>query len=291
MSTGAKTARDWLYERDQGPFLALCRGRFGFLHTSPDRRSGIAVRNLATAPLGSIHVPSGAIVAGDPFRGLKPSANPRYPVPAGTHPVIQTLAQVGEDDRIAALRTAYVSIVYRPDLMAERQALQRQALADGRDPAIGPKCLARATPWLPDGSFSEAETRRLLRPGFAVLTGVLGMADADLFEARMPANRDEPGHGWLETLFEHGQENSWFDQLDSDAPWPKGSSNHLLPPGDPDDAFPEANIVLCQAGWGDGRYQAFIESFLGQPIALHVDFQVIPSDPMEDWREAGDAEA
>ena len=284
-------AYDWLYERDQAPFLALCRGRFGFLHTSPDRHSGIAVRQLSTAPLGDLHVPSGAVVAGDPFQGLKPSGNPRYPMPAGSHRVIQTLARVGEDDRIAAIRTAYLSIVYRPDLLALRQEQQRKALADGQDPAVSRKFLSLAHPILPEGSFSEAETRRLLRPGFPVLTGVLAVADAAGFEERMPINRMEPGHGWLETLFEHGVDNSWFDHLDSSQPWPKGSSNHPLPGSEQDDGHPQANVVLCQTGWGDGRYHAYIETLEGVPVALHVDFQVIPNDPMEDWRTLDHAEA
>lgn len=278
-------SHDFLFERDKAPFLALCRGSFGFLHTSPTRLEGVAVRKMSLAPLGSLHVPSGQVVIGDPFSRLKPHGNVRWNVPAGTHRVVQTMAWVGEDDRISAMRTAYLSIVFNQDLMEKRQAWQRKRLADGLDPSPDPSLIKVMGPILPEGSFSEEETQRLLQPIIPILTGALAISDATLFEDRMPVNRAEVGQGWLENLFDHGTEDSWFDQLDSDSPWPKGSSNHLLPPGEggPDNA----NIVICQTGWGDGQYEAFMEIIDGQPAAMHIDFLLVPADPMGKWRQDG----
>lgn len=222
--------QDFVFERHQGPFLALCPGTFGFLHTSPTRKEGVAIRELSLSPLGSLFVPNGCLVAGDPFSKLKPEGNVRWEVPPGTHAVIQTMARVGEDDRISARRTAYMSLIFQPDLLEQRQAWQKEQIAQGKNPAIPEECLTPMAPTLPEGSFSEEETLRMTHPDIPVFTGAMAWADALLFEERMPINRAEVGQGWLENLFDHGLEGSWFDQLDSDKPWPKGSSNHLLPP-------------------------------------------------------------
>ena len=276
-------SHDFIFERDQTPFLALCRGSFGFLHTSPTRVEGVAVRQMSLAPLGTLHVPHGQVVIGDPFSRLKPEGNVRWNIPAGDHRVIQSMARVGEDDRMSALRTAYLSLVFDQQRVQQRQAWQRSQLAQGLNPSLDPSQLLAMGPCLPEGSFSEEETQRLLQPIVPILTGALAVADATLFEDRMPLNRAEVGQGWLENLFEHGVEGSWFDQLDSEHPWPKGSSNHPLPPGN--HGSDEANIVICQTGWGDGQYEVFMELVDGQPAAMHIDFLVIPSDPMRRWRQ------
>lgn len=275
--------QDFAFERHQGPFLALCPGTFGFLHTSPTRKEGVAIRELTLSPLGELFVPNGYIVAGDPFSKLKPEGNVRWQVPKGTHRVIQTMARVGEDDRLSGRRTAYMSLVFRPDLMEKRQAWQREQIASGKDPSIPEGHLSPMAPTLPDGSFSEDETLRMMHPDIPVFTGAMAWADALLFEDRMPLNRAEVGQGWLENLFDHGLEDSWFDRLDSDTPWPKGSSNHLLPSSSEDHR--QANIAIFQTGWGDGLYRMIMESWQGEQVAAHVDFHIIPSDPMRQWRE------
>ena len=267
---------DFCYERRQSPFLALTPGAFHFLHTSPDTHTGVAVRKLSIESLGSLNIPTGRLLLGDPFRGLQESGNVWHAVPAGQHPVILTLAQVGEDDRIAALRTAYVSVVFEPEALAQRQAEQRRAQATGRDPAVPPEALAPSFPHLPNGSFSQEEAMALTKRWVTVCTGCLALADVEAFEELMPPNRAEPERGWFERLFETGRPGSWFDALDAAAPWPRGASNHLLP-----DAEKEENIVLCSSGWGDGRYQVVLEHASdGRLVALHVDFQVVPFDPL-----------
>lgn len=275
--------QDFVFERNQGPFLALCPGTFGFLHTSPTRKEGVAIRDLTVSPLGDLFVPSGFIVAGDPFSRLKPEGNVRWEVPAGTHPVIQTMAQVGEDGRLSGRRTAYVSLVFRPELLAQRQAWQREQIIRGASPAIDEANLLPMAPTLPAGSLSEEETLRMMDPDIPIFTGAMAWADADLFEDRMPINLAEVGQGWLENLFDHGLEGSWFDQLDADTPWPKGSSNHPLPSSDEDPR--PANIAIFQTGWGDGLYRMHMETWQGEVMAAHVDFHLIPSDPMRQWRE------
>lgn len=272
----AKAGVDYCYERRESPFLALTRGTFHFLHTSQDRKTEVAVRQLSLSPLGTLAVPSGRLVAADPFQNLRSKGNAWLSVPPGHYTVIQTIAQVGEDSRMAASRTAYLSLVFDLERLGKRQQEQQKTLFEGRNPSLPSTRLLPLTPELPDFDFSEAEAMELTRAGIPILTGCLSVADNEALERRMPPDEPLEARGWLEVLFEHGVEGSWFDAIDSSAPWPKGCANLLLPGGDP-----EETVVLCQTGWGDGRYDVLLEVDADlHPLAIHFDFQVIPRDPL-----------
>lgn len=270
------TAIDHCYPRRSSPFLALTRGCFEFQHTSTDNTTGVALRRLSVAPLGMLKVNSGKLVIGDPFALLQHEENVWYDVPAGEHPVFLTTAAVGEDKTLTAgQRIAYVSVVFDTQALAHRQEQQRVRLATGADPSVASEQLVEQLAELSTGSFSEAETASKLRPGIPVLSGSVALSDVESFEALMPPNLSN-GQGWLERLFEHGLSGSWFDAMDQAEPWPRGCANLTLP-----DAPHEENIVICPTGWGDGRYAVILEwDDQQRPIALHIDFQVIPRDSM-----------
>lgn len=265
---------DHLYERRSSPFLAMTRGSFEFLHTSSHAQTGIALRQLSVAPLGTLALPSGQLLLGDPFGALQNENNVWFELPPGHHPVFLTLAAVGEDKQLtASQRAAYVSVVLDPQAMARRQESQRQKVLHREDPAVDRESLQPLLATLPHGSFSEEEARLKLRPGVRITSGSMALADAQRFEALMPPNIPDSGRGWLERFFEHGIEGSWFDAMDAGHPWPKGCCNVPLPDGQEGE-----NLIICPTGWGDGRYAVVMELEQGRPIALHVDFEVVPHD-------------
>lgn len=265
---------DHLYERRSSPFLAMTRGSFEFLHTSTNGQAGIAFRQLSVAPLGTLGLPSGQLLLGDPFGGLQHENNVWFSAPPGHHPVFLTLAAVGEDKQLtAAQRAAYVSVVFDGPAIARRQESQRQSVLRKEDPSVPREFLQSLQAMLPNGSFSEDEARLKLRPGVQITSGSMALSDAQRFEALMPPNIPDSGRGWLERFFEHGIKGSWFDAMDAGHPWPKGCCNVALP-----DGTESENVIICPSGWGDGRYAVVMEFDQDKPIALHVDFEVVPHD-------------
>ena len=259
----------------------MTRGTFEFYHTSPDRMKGVANRQLSVAPLGKLFLPSGQLLAGDPFSGLSHEENSWFSVPAGEHGVFLTLAATGEDGHFSlAQRSAYISVVFNPEALSARQEAQRIRLNQGEDPTVFLDRLAPAMVSLPHFSLSEAEAQSRLRAGVPIFSGSIGLTDLEAFERLMPPNIPAEGRGWLERYFDHGLDGSWFDAMDDLISTPMGSANLLLP-----DATHE-NIVVTATGWGDGRYQAFIETDEnGSPIAFHVDFEIIPFDAMQGLKQ------
>ena len=267
---------DHQYDRRTSPFLALTRGRFEFLHTSNTRNQGVACRQLSIAPLGELRLPSGKLLAGDPFSGLHHENNAWFEVPAGTHDVFLTLAATGEGGVFSpGQRAAYVSVVFDPKALSERQDAQRARLLQHQDPAVPFASLQALEVCLPDFMFSEAETKGRKKAGVEIFSGSVGLTDCVAFERLMPPNIPAQGLGWLERYFDHDLPGSWFDAMDNDGITPTGSANVTLPDGEGD------NIVVTSTGWGDGRYQAWMETGPGgEPVAFHIDFQVIPFDTM-----------
>lgn len=254
----------------------MTRGVFHFLHTSTDRSTGVAVRQLSTIPMGQLALPSGRLLIEDPFRSLRSYLNRSFTLPPGIYRAVQTVARIGEDGEANQYRAAYLSLILDEDLLEERRKHQQALLAQGLDPQISPTCLEPLHPDLPNDSLSEQQWRRMAQPSVFILTGTVALADQERFELLMPSDEPESGEQWLETVFEHGLPGSWFDALDASAPLPAGSASVGLPHGEDLD-----RVILCQTGWGDGQYAIVVEhTEQGQPIALHIDFGVIPSDPM-----------
>src|SRR5215831_15887904 len=69
-------------------------------------------RFLWTIPCGDLLLPSGRLVACDPFASLEHGNNRFVPVPKGKFPVIVTLADVSDKQDKSHIREAYASIVF-----------------------------------------------------------------------------------------------------------------------------------------------------------------------------------
>jgi hypothetical protein len=197
-----------------------------------------------TVPCGDLTVPSGQLVACDPFVFMRAGGNPFIPCPIGTFPVHVTLADISERQNRSHIREAYASIMFRPG-----NAVQRRPLA-----------LAR-----------KGETPPVLKGdeyvGFPVDAGTACFVDDELTKSCMP---DE--NAWLRDLFENERKDCWFARMDDPTHIRAGIANIKLPLGHKGE-----NLILFHSGWGDGHFPV-IGSFdaHGQLLAAHIDFFVIP---------------
>jgi hypothetical protein len=259
------TQPDHLYTASALPFLAMTRGHFHWAQ-------GEQRVQLSILPLGELFLPSGQLLIEDPFHFLRPHLNRHFPAPLGRHSVFQTMARLGTGDS-EPLRAAYLSVVFNEELMNKRRQAQKDRLHQGQDPSLDRALLTPLFPTLPRDSFSERDWERMSQPSVPVLTGTLALADLTRFEGLMPSDLPDIGEGWLETVFDHGVPGSWFDALDNEAPFPPGTANIQLPEGHEED-----RIVLARTGWPNGTFPICLEtSDQGEPLALHIDFDVLPS--------------
>src|ERR1035441_2410732 len=67
-----------------------------------------------TIPCGDLTLPSGRLVACDPFAFMRAGGNPFILCPTGAFPVQVTLADVSERQDRSHVREAYASITFRP---------------------------------------------------------------------------------------------------------------------------------------------------------------------------------
>lgn len=81
------------------------------------------LRYLWTVPCGELGLPSGRLVAGDPFVFLSPTDTPFIVVPRGKFPVVVTLADVSDKQDRSHIREAYASIIFSAHTEAYRKAL------------------------------------------------------------------------------------------------------------------------------------------------------------------------
>lgn len=188
---------------------------------------------IAVVDLGELSLPSGRLVAADPFVTLT-RENDYYPVPAGRYPVRVTV-----DETLG--REMYLSL------------LLSSAPEVARLPLI---------PSHPDGSpYPAPEPGE--EYGVPVDAGTVCFVDGEAVRRGMPADETT----WFESLFDNGQDDSWFSQMDSATHHRSGLANIPLPL-----AADGASIVLCHSGWGDGFYPV-IGSFDASErlVAVHID--------------------
>ncbi len=89
-------------------------------------------RFLWTIPCGDLALPSGRLVACDPFVFLRPRDNPYVPVPMGRFPVFVTLADLGPNPDKSYAREAYASIIFASEKEAYRKAIALAKDGEGR---------------------------------------------------------------------------------------------------------------------------------------------------------------
>jgi hypothetical protein len=200
-------------------------------------------RFLWTVPCGDLALPSGRLVACDPFAFLSPTDNPFIVAPKGKFPVIVTLADVSEKQDQSHIREAYASIIFSNDAEVYRKSVP--LAKDGQK-----------RPKLEGYEFV----------GFGVDAGTACFVDESVIGPCMPSPQT-----WYESLFENEREDCWFRRMDDPAHIRAGIANITLPL-----ARNGENLILFHSGWGDGTYPV-IGSFdsAGRLVAAHIDFFVV----------------
>ncbi len=200
-------------------------------------------RYLWTVECGEIYLPSGRLVACDPFVCLEPKRTAFVHAPKGRFPVIVTLADVSEKQDRSHIREAYASIIFSPGAEAYRKSLPLARDGEPRPDIKGDNFI-----------------------GFTVDSGTACFIDETFASQFMPNPKT-----WHEELFDNPKPESWFSRMDDPAHLREGLANITLPL-----AKNGENIIIIHSGWGDGVYPV-IGSFDqgGQLIAVHIDFMVV----------------
>jgi hypothetical protein len=212
------------------------------------RRDGLFVVgtrtfNLATINCGELLLPSGHLVACDPFAAMRLTGNAEVVVPKGRFPVVVTIADVSEAQNGSHTREAYATLVVREEAEAVRRLLVPLAPGE-QEPVLEPDQYH----------------------GFVVDAGTACFVDASCLETAMP-----PETRW-EALFDDGSPSSWFSRMDDPDHIRDGIANIELPR-----ATSGENLILFHSGWGDGVYPLVAGyASSGELLAVHIDFMVIP---------------
>jgi Protein of unknown function (DUF4241) len=197
---------------------------------------GDEVHNILVVECGDLLLPSGRLVAADPFVTLM-RQNPYYLVPAGAYPVRVTLDETIE-------REMYVSLILASTGESERRFLT--PLRPYGEPTSPPE----------EGSYY----------GIAVDAGTVCFVDDEAVQQGMPVDELT----WFDELFENDREDSWFHLMDDPAQIRAGLANIPLPRADDG-----ANIIICHSGWGDGFYPVVGGYDAdGRLVAVHIDLLV-----------------
>jgi hypothetical protein len=198
---------------------------------------------LWTVPCGDLTLPSGRLVACDPFVSLAPTGIPFVETPKGNFPVVVTLADLSEQQDRSHIREAYASILF----------------------SAAPESYRKAIPLGKDGE-KRPESRGDEFIGFGVDAGTACFVDESLIATCMPDPRT-----WSEAAFDNDSDDCWFKRMDDPAHIREGIANIPLPLGKRGE-----NLILFHSGWGDGVYP-LIGSFNSahQLVAAHIDFFVV----------------
>jgi hypothetical protein len=205
-----------------------------------DHQIGDEVHSLIVVECGDLVLPSGRLVAADPFVMLM-RQNRYYRVPAGVYPVRVTIDETIE-------REMYVSLVLANTDEAERRLL---------------------IPYQPDGNLCpEPESGKFY--GVAVDAGTVCFVDDEAVQQGMPVDDST----WHPELFDSGKDDSWFNLMDNPAHIRAGLANIRLPR-----ATDSANIIISHSGWGDGFYPV-VGSFdnQGNLVAVHIDLLIFDTE-------------
>ncbi|HEX9038083.1 MAG TPA: DUF4241 domain-containing protein [Ktedonobacterales bacterium] len=188
---------------------------------------------IAVVDCGELNLPSGRLVAADPFVNLS-RENDYYAVPPGRYPVRVTMDETLE-------REMYLSLLINSAAEVRRAPL---------------------VPYRPDGE-RHPEPEPDEEYGVSVDAGTVCFVDGEAILRCMP----EAETSWYLEVFDSGQPESWFNQMDAGEPLPEGLANITLP-----GAAQGENIVICHSGWGDGFYPV-IGGYdaAGDLVAVHID--------------------
>lgn len=200
---------------------------------------------LSVVDCGFLYMPTGRLVACDPFTSLTKEPTPSVQVDPGRYRVLVTLADVSEANDGSHMREAYAT------LMLDESAVEttRRIIT----PTEGADC-----PPEMDENYTYY--------GFPVDAGTACFVDQGAVEAAMPDEGE-----WYETLFETGTPDSWFARMDDPGHIREGLANIPLPR-----AAQGENIVVIHSGWGDGFYPVVGGyAAAGRLVRVHIDFLVV----------------
>lgn len=199
---------------------------------------------LSVVDCGKLKLPSGRLVACDPFAFLEPEGNAYVQVPPGEYRVKVTLADVSGLRDGSHVREAYASL-----LLSDAPEVTRKLL----------------TP-LAEGEKAPTDLKPGEYIGFPVDAGTACFVDDSVVASGMP----DPGV-WYDQVFDSGKADSWFSRMDDPGHIREGLANIVLPL-----AKNGENIVIIHSGWGDGVYPV-IGGYdaTGNLVRVHIDFMVI----------------
>ena len=200
---------------------------------------------LSLVECGSLVVPTGRLVACDPFCFLEQEGNPFIIIPPGRYRVVVTLADVSDSSDGSHFREAYATLII--------------------DEAATEVTRRIITP-LPDGKLCPPEmTIEGDYHGFPVGAGTACFIDGGAVATAMP------DCDWYDELFDNGSSESWFARVDDPAHIQAGIANIPLPLGKEGE-----NIVIIHSGWGDGSYP-IVGGYdaTDRLVNVHIDFMVV----------------
>lgn len=205
---------------------------------------------IVVVDCGELYLPSGRLVAADPFAMLS-RENDYFAVPPGRYPVRVTV-----DETLK--REMYVSLLLSDEPEASRAPLI--------------PCHPDGQPYPPLDPDSEY--------GIPVDAGTVCFVDDEPVRRGMP----EDEASWYEGVFENDSDDCWFSQMDADAPLPEGLANIPLPL-----ASDGANIIISHSGWGDGFYPVIGGyNAQGRLVTVHIDLRLHDAIADGEEDEGGD---
>jgi len=202
---------------------------------------------LSLVDCGSLLVPTGRLVACDPFACLQKGNNPDVLIPPGCYRVEVTLADVSGCGDGSHMREAYSTLI----LDEAAVEVKRRIITPMSD---GSPCPSETTD---EGDYY----------GFPVDAGTACFVDDGAVATAMPDNN------WYEDLFENESPDCWFERMDDPRHIRAGIANIPLPLGKSGE-----NIVIFHSGWGDGFYPV-VGGYDASDrlIRVHIDFMVVSS--------------
>jgi len=205
---------------------------------------------LSLVDCGWLTMPTGRLVACDPFVCLEKTGNPHVLVPPGRYRVVVTLADVSGSGDGSHFREAYATLIL-DEAATEVKRRMITPLSDGAS------CPAEMTE---EGDYY----------GFPVDAGTACFVDDGAVTTAMPDG------DWFENLFENDSSDCWFSRMDDPGHIRVGIANISLPLGKNGE-----NIVIFHSGWGDGSYPV-IGGYDASDrlVRVHIDFMVVfPEKP------------
>jgi hypothetical protein len=200
---------------------------------------------LSVIDCGELVMPTGRLLACDPFAFMRKTGNQCVTVPPGRYAVRVTLADVSGTGDGSHIREAYVTLL----LDEGAEEVSRRIITPAADGPCPPEITG-------DGDYY----------GFPVDAGTACFVDEGALADCMPDERD-----WLEDVFDNASPGCWFARMDDPAHIRAGLANIPLPL-----AKAGENIAIIHSGWGDGVYPVvggYCAS--GRLIRVHVDFLVV----------------